>query len=291
MSWQTILEQDYFSRHVVISIGLFILVSFFRIYLIRQISSSKKIPLNDRRQWIVTVKTILLFVLLVGLIIVWAEELRTFAVSLVAVAAAFVIAFKEVIMNISGYFSRVSAKPFSIGDRIEVNGIRGDVIDQNLFFTRILEIGPGQMTNQYTGRSINLPNSLYLTHSIINESFTHDYTLHVFVVPVILDEDLLSLQRQMLDICNSICDIYQVDAKTAFDNFGQSQAIETPSVEPRVHIRYTSKDEAELVVRVPAKTSYKGRIEQEILKNFSHIYTDKLKNKPNTPLTVHTDPV
>lgn len=259
-------------------------MSFFRFYLVRQISLSKKIPINDRRQWIVTIKTFLLFFLLIGLIVIWAQELRTFAVSLVAVAAAFVIAFKEMIMNISGYFSRVSAKPFSIGDRIEVNGLRGDVFDQNLFFTKILEIGPGQMTNQYTGRSINLPNSLFLSHSIINESFTQGYTLHVFTIPVLLDGDLLILQKQLLQICESVCESYKNDAKFVFEHFGQSQAIEIPSVDARVHIRFVTNDQAEFIVRVPAKTAFKGRIEQEILKNFSHVYTEKLKKIPQPPI-------
>lgn len=268
----SLFQSDEIYRHVIVSIILFIALSIFRFFVLRKISQSKKIPLNDRRQWIVTVKTIFLFLLLIGFVVIWARELQTFAVSLVAVAAAFVLAFKEVIMNMSGYFSRVSAKPFSIGDRIEVGGIRGDVIDQNLFFTKILEIGPGQITNQYTGRSVNVPNSLFLTQSIINESFTEDYTLHVFIVPILIDTKLMEHQKRLLECCQKVCAEYIEQARLVFEQFGRSQAIETPSVEPRVHIKFHDKDTAELIVRVPAKTALKGRIEQEILKEFSQYY-------------------
>jgi small-conductance mechanosensitive channel len=266
------IQSDEIFRHIVVSVILFVSLSIFRFFILRKISQSKKIPINDRRQWIVSVKTVFLFILMIGVIVIWARELQTFAVSLVAVAAALVLAFKEVIMNMSGYFSRVSAKPFSIGDRIEVGGHRGDVIDQNLFFTKILEIGPGQITNQYTGRSVNIPNSLFLTQSIINESFTEDYTLHVFIVPILIENKLLDHQRKLLECCQHVCAQYIHQARLVFEQFGRVQAIETPSVEPRVHIRFLDKDTAELVARVPAKTAFKGRIEQEILKEFSIYY-------------------
>lgn len=249
-----------------------------RVLLIRSINKTKSIPLMHRRQWIVKAKTILLFMLIFGVLVIWAAELQTVAISLVAIAAAIVIAFKEIIMNVSGYFARASAKPFAIGDRIEVDGIRGDVIDQNLFFTKVLEIGPGQITNQYTGRSVNIPNSTFLSKNIINESFTNTYTLHVFIVPIKLTKHFKQLQEDLLSICQEVCSSYIEEARTAFESFGESQGLEAPSVDPRVHLRFLDKETVEFIVRIPAQTSRKGRIEQEIIKDFSEKFLSNLNS-------------
>lgn len=264
-------------RNVISSAILLFSITIIRFFTIRSVNTSKSIPNEHRRQWIVKTKTILLFVFVLGLLIIWASELQAFAVSLVAVAAAVVIATKEVIMNFTGYFARASGKPFSIGDRIEVNGIRGDVIDQNLFFTKVLEIGPGKFTHQYTGRSISIPNSTFLggTH-IINESFTKTYTLHVFQIPVRVSSHLSHLQKELLDISERACSKYIDKAQSAFELFGLSQGLDSPSVESRVHIHFLDKETAEFIVRIPAPTKRKGRIEQEIVKEFSEKYVATL---------------
>ena len=57
-----------------------------------------------------------------------------------------------------------------MGDRIEVGGHRGDVIDIRLFKFTLLEIGNWVHADQSTGRVIHLPNSLILTDVIANYS-------------------------------------------------------------------------------------------------------------------------
>ena len=97
----------------------------------------------------------------VGLVLIWPEQLRTLALFLVAVAI--VLATKELIRYLTGGFLKMAARSFPIGDRVEVNNLRGDVINQTMLTTTIMEIGPGQLTHQYTGRSIALPSSIFLS--------------------------------------------------------------------------------------------------------------------------------
>jgi small-conductance mechanosensitive channel len=53
-------------------------------------------------------------------------------------------------------------KAYAFGDRIENAGIRGNAVDHNALTTTILEIGPGQTSHQYTGRTMVIPNSFFL---------------------------------------------------------------------------------------------------------------------------------
>ena len=106
---------------------------------------------DARRRWIVSIRNGSLVVVLLGLIMIWADPLRTLTVSFIALAVAAVIATKELILCISGAVVRAASKSYAVGDRIEIAGKRGDVVDQNLFTTTLVEIGPGQSSHQYTG--------------------------------------------------------------------------------------------------------------------------------------------
>ena len=247
---------------------LFLALFILRLIIKQSITRSTTIPTEHRLQWLVKSRTLAYFIFIVGLLVIWASELQTFAVSLMAVAVALVIAFKELIMNISGYFARASAQPFALGDRVEIDGMRGDVVDFNLFFTRILEIGPGHLTNQYTGRAINIPNSLFLNKHIINESFTEHFTLHVFTIPIYVNENVHLIRTILLESAQFICKPYLADAKKTFDKFGQRQGLEPPSVDPRVHVHFYDTNRVELIVRIPAPIAKKGRVEQDIISRF-----------------------
>ena len=61
----------------------------------RAIRRSEGLAKDVRRRWMVQVRNAALVVLLVGLVMIWAEELRLFAVSILAVAVATAIATKE----------------------------------------------------------------------------------------------------------------------------------------------------------------------------------------------------
>lgn len=110
-----------------------------------------------RRRWILTVRNLTLLLVAIVLILIWAEQLRTLALSLVAVIVAVVLSTKELISCLTGSFLKASGGSFSLGDRIEVNHMRGDVIDQTLMSTTLMEVGPGDTTHQHTGRVLVIP--------------------------------------------------------------------------------------------------------------------------------------
>jgi len=62
-------------------------------------------------------------------------------------------------LSIAGWLLILIRRPFGVGDRIEINGIKGDIIDIRLFQTSLLEIGNWVHADQSTGRIVHFPNS------------------------------------------------------------------------------------------------------------------------------------
>ena len=160
-----------------------------------------------RRRWIIVTRNALLLLLLFGVFAIWAPELRTLALSLVALAAAVVLATKELLMCVSGTVLRSSSRAIKLGDHVTVAGVRGEIIDIGILTTTLLELGPGARNHQRTGRAVVLPNSVWLSGPAINETFTSAYVLQTITVPLKLDErrSWEDLEARLLEAAQAEC--------------------------------------------------------------------------------------
>ncbi|MDJ0962153.1 MAG: mechanosensitive ion channel [Acidimicrobiia bacterium] len=213
------------------------------------------------RRWMIQVRNITVLVAFIALVIVWAQELRTAALSLVAFAVAAVIATKEMIMAVGGSFSRATSGSFAVGDRVRIGAHRGDVIDHSLLTTTLLEIGPGHVR---TGRTLVIPNNLLLTDAVANETAGHGYVLHSFAVPVAKSE-WHGAQKALLAAAKEHSAEYVEDARREMERRARAHSLSTPIVDPFVLAKPTGTDTVELTVRVPVPAREAWWVENEIL--------------------------
>lgn len=253
---------------------LFLAVLLFRLILINTIRKSLA-GAEGKRKWVVHVKNISLIMLLLGMIIIWAAELRNFAISLVAIAAALAISTKEIILCFMGGMYKASTRAFEIGDRIQVGDYRGDVLDHDLLSTRIYEIGPGDGMHQFTGKIISIPNALFLSNSIRLEAKA-PFDLHTFVIPIPAGPHWKEMEQKLHDVCMKECSSYLEEAKRYMRRIQEKEGIDVPDLEPRISLRMIDSKEWQLVVRIPVRGLRKSRIEQSILRDF----IDSIENWP-----------
>lgn len=133
---------------------------------------------RDQRRWIARVKRTSVVLAIIGLFLIWAPQLHTLALSMVAFALALVVALKEVILGITAGFVRVTTTPFRVGDWIILDGHAGEVVDIDAFTIRMVEIEQTDMSYQYTGRMIAVPNAKIFTSNIVNLQNTREYIFH-----------------------------------------------------------------------------------------------------------------
>ena len=248
---------------------------------IKTIRSWQKLSNENRRRLIVQIKNITWVVLAIGVLMIWGPELRTFAISLAAVAAAFVISTRELILCFLGGMFKAAARPFEIGDHIQVGPHRGEVADHNFLSTSLLEIGPGQEFHQLTGKQILVPNSMFFTHPIINECYGSDYVMHTFQVhlpPYRLDWK--DAEQALVNSCLEVCTPFVLQAKSSFMKVERKEGLDLPSVEPRVSVRIDEDGEVYLLARVPCPVRRVAKIEQMIIRGYLSRVSDKMKELP-----------
>lgn len=103
------------------------------------------------------------------------DDLTMVAATLGVVSAALVISLQDVCTSMFGWFVIMLGGKFGVGDRLEVDGARGDVIDIQLLRTTLLEINGWLGADQPTGRVIVLPNNFIFKTKVFNFTHGHPY--------------------------------------------------------------------------------------------------------------------
>jgi small-conductance mechanosensitive channel len=120
---------------------------------------------------------------------IWVEELLSLSTFLGLVSAGLAIALREPLINLMGWAFIVWRRPFEMGDRIEIGGQAGDVIDMRVFQFTLLEIGNWVDADQSTGRAIHVPNGKVFSESLANYSKGLAYIWNEIPVRVTFESD------------------------------------------------------------------------------------------------------
>lgn len=80
--------------------------------------------------------------------------------------------------NAAGWLFILWRRPFEFGDRIEIDGVRGDVVDIRIFHHSLMEIGGWIEGDDRTGRVLHVPNARVRTAIIAN--YTKGWFPHIW---------------------------------------------------------------------------------------------------------------
>lgn len=206
-----------------------------------------------------------LLIAALALLLVWRSELRAAALSLAALSVALVVGGKELLTSVLGYIHRTTSGSFRFGDVIEINGMRGEVIDQTLLTTTVLEMSE---EHQFTGRTVQFPNSLYVLQPLTNHSSLGRYQLGLLRVPLAPGADMEAARRLLEQSAASVCSDFVAPTEAALRVLEGEQFLLLPSAEPRVTLRLVDAGQVTLMLRYPCPADQRTRTEQEILSRY-----------------------
>lgn len=103
----------------------------------------------------------------------WLDAFANVGTFLGLMTAGVAIALQDPLVNLAGWLFIMARRPFAVGDRVEIDGIRGDVIDIRLFLTHLLECGNWVDADQATGRVVVVPNGRVFKSPVAN--YTRDF--------------------------------------------------------------------------------------------------------------------
>ncbi|WP_051710797.1 mechanosensitive ion channel domain-containing protein [Andreprevotia chitinilytica] len=257
-----------FPRDLITTVVFMVTLLIARSLVRRSILRRRDLSAEVKRRWLVTLRNIALGISVFGLVSIWGHELQTLAVSLVAIAAAIVLATKEMILCMMGSIYRTSTNVFSVGDRIEVANIKGQVIDTNLLSFTIAESSHAQAHKGTVGRGITLPNSLLLSNPVFNETMLGSYVVQTVHIVIERGDDWQKAETVLLDAAAAIVSEYADDLARHARELSRGYALETPTLEPRLRLNLEDCEEIALHLQLPVPLGQRARIEQRLLRDF-----------------------
>ena len=116
------------------------------------------------------------------------------------VSAGIAIALADVLRNFVGWGYILLRRPFKIGDRIEINGQAGDVVDVRSQRFSMLEIKGWVDADQSTGRIIQIPNGLLFSMPLANYTEGFPFIWHEIPMLVTFESDWKRAEAMMDEV-------------------------------------------------------------------------------------------
>ncbi len=139
------------------------------------------------------------YVLMVVLLtIVYSHKLGGLTVALGVAGAGIAFALQEVIASVAGWLAVMFAGFYRPGDRVQLGGIKGDVIDIGVLRTTLMEVGQWVDGDLYNGRIVLVANSFVFKEPVFNYSSDFPFLWDEIKVPVMFGSDY-ELARRILE--------------------------------------------------------------------------------------------
>jgi small-conductance mechanosensitive channel len=186
--------------------------------------------------------------------------------SIAAFAVAIVLATREFIQCVIGFFYLVSTRPFRIGDWIQVGDYVGEVSETDWIKSTLLEID--MRSYEYTGKTLFIPNNKLITSPIKNLNFIKRYATHHFT----LTRDCSVNTYVFIDELREKALAYCADFKDVATRYNQAIEhrldVKIPGPEPRISVGTTDIGDTIVTVVIFCPTEQASTIEDKITKDF-----------------------
>src|SRR5690554_4613029 len=144
-----------------------------------------KIKDNENRYTAKKISNITGYVLTIILLgIIFSDKLGGFTVALGVAGAGIAFALQEVIASFAGWLAIMFGGFYKIGDRVQLGGIKGDVMDIGMLRTTLMEIGQWVDGDLYNGRIVLIANSFVFKEPVFNYSGDFPFLWDEIKIPI-----------------------------------------------------------------------------------------------------------
>jgi small-conductance mechanosensitive channel len=168
--------------------------------------------------------------------IVFSDQLGHLTVAFGVAGAGVAFAMQEVIVSVAGWVAISLGHFYQIGDRVQLGGIMGDVIDIGILRTTLMECGDWVNSDLYNGRIVRVANSFVFKEPVLNYSGDFPFLWDEITVPIKYGSDR-QLAREILErAANEVAGDYAIGARDAWKSVVGRYLVEDERVEPMVTV-------------------------------------------------------
>ena len=179
--------------------------------------------------------------------------------------AGIAVALQNVIVAVVGYFFLIGRYGIRVGDRVQISGVTGEVVDIGLVRMQVMELGGGAADTP-TGRVVAFSNSVVFqpTAGIFRQIPGTDFVWHEVSLTLDPNSDFQAVRERLLNAVESVLADYNEELER------QNRAMERNLMgvadgvlKPSVQLRLTTSG-LEALVRFPVDLRHAGEIDERV---------------------------
>ena len=261
---------------VIISIVIFsVVLQIIKRHLIKKVQGKKQV--SNVIVFLDLLKFIFAIFLIISVVIAYHGNLGEigFIVGLLTVALGW--ALQKPIAGVVAWLMIITRRPFNIGDRVLLSGIKGDISNITLTHIFLDEVGGTIEGEEKSGRTVMIPTSIIFDQQIVNYTEEDEYILDEVTTSITYESNLEKAEDLIKNSVNKIM-------KTYWENFPKNVL-----QEPRIRLKF--KDSGiDVTVRYCTLANERNKIStditREIFKNIKKTEEVEIAY-PHTEVLLH----
>lgn len=186
------------------------------------------------------VSTLVSAAAIVAIVWLWARHLQHAGTFAGLVGAGLAVALKEPLLAMAGRLGIFVGKMYSVGDRIEIQKMAGDVIDIGFVYTRMMEIGNWVNGDQASGRIVQFSNSLIFGTPVFNYTQNFGYIWDEIELPLTYSSNTAEASKILTDVGGEYTETFLKGAREALTRMQHYFLVPKFELKPVVYIEVTS---------------------------------------------------
>lgn len=164
----------------------------------------------------------------------FAGQFSGFTVAIGAASAGIAFALQEVIASFAGWLAVAFGGFYSVGDRVQLGGIKGDVIDIGFLRTTIMECGSWVEGDLYNGRIVRVANSFVFKEPVFNYSGDFPFLWDEITVPIKYGCDYELTRTILAEVADEVVGEFTAKATERWQELVRAYRIEDARLKPLV---------------------------------------------------------
>lgn len=207
------------------------------------------------------------------ILLTFASKLGSFFTFAGLLTAGVAVALQNVILAAVGYFFLIGKFGIRVGDRIEVNGVTGEVIDIGLVRFHVMELGAGATP---TGRVVAFSNSVVFqpTSGLFKQVPGATFAWHEVTVTVPRDADFDAIKKSLLGAVENVLHDYHDSIEGSYQQLEKTGILVSDrGLRPKLELHLTPAG-IDATIRYPVDlqhaTDIDARVSRELLTALEH---------------------
>jgi small-conductance mechanosensitive channel len=205
----------------------------------------------------------------IGVIIVltFATQLGSAVTFAGLLTAGVAVALQNVIVSVVGYFFLIGKYGVRVGDRVQIAGVTGEVVDIGLVRLHLMELG-GPNESQPSGRVVAFSNSIVFqpTAGIFKQIPGTSFVWHELKLTLAADTDYHLARERITQAVDSALKEYSESIEAERRQVERNlNSVSAGQLQPKIRMRYTGSG-IEASVRFPAQIEKAAEIDDHLMR-------------------------